>query len=410
MVSGINFGNYSVAQLKELKNNGIQVPDEAIKAAETKEAEASKTDDNAEVKYEVADDASKTNEAQKEVETAKEYGANLKTILETLMKKDEGFIADMATLQGEIDKYKTQTEEATKQIDDISTEAQKEVDTTQEKAKTIEEQIAEKQKEYEAKMKELEELQQKENPTEEEQAKMQTLQTDIEALKGDVKSLSENGEKVADEAEVTTQSAQAKAEALGTTLETIKNDAEAAANKATNANEYADVTIEKGTEASNITSKKEAKAEGFKKRGFLGFGKKGDVKAANKMGNMAIATGEQLGGATVNIAKSVENVAKDFNISFAKTSNVKNLANKEYVDTTKFAEAKQKMEDSKGFWGKFRASKEVRSAANEIAEASKNKGKKTEEQTTAQKSGLSATIDAELLNKTKKIDETATQA
>ena len=142
MVSGINFGNYSVAQLKELKNNGIQVPDEAIKAAETKEAEASKTDDNAEVKYEIADDTSETNEAQKEVETAKEYGANLKTILETLMKKDEGFIADMATLQGEIDKYKTQTEEATKQIDDISTEAQKEVDTTQEKAKTIEDAIA----------------------------------------------------------------------------------------------------------------------------------------------------------------------------------------------------------------------------------------------------------------------------
>lgn len=405
MVSGINFGNYSVAQLKELKNNGIQVPDEAIKAAETKEAEASKTDDNAEVKYEIADDASKTNEAQKEVETAKEYGANLKTILETLMKKDEGFIADMATLQGEIDKYKTQTEEATKQIDDISTEAQKEVDATKEKAKTIEEQIAEKQKEYEAKMKELEELQQKENPTEEEQAKMQTLQTDIEALKGDIKSLSKNGEKVADEAEVTTQSAQAKAEALGTTLETIKNDAEAAANKATNANEYADVTIEKGTEAANITSKKEAKTEGFKKRGFLGFGKKGDVKAANKMGNMAIATGEQLGGATVNIAKSVENVAKDFNISFAKTSNVKNLANKEYVDTTKFAEAKQKMEDSKGFWGKFRASKEVRSAANEIAEASKNKGKKTEEQVTKQKVDLSATTAEDLL-KQKKADTT----
>ena len=380
MVSGINFGNYSVAQLKELKNNNIQVPDEAIKAAETKETETSKTDDNTEVKYEVADDASKTNEAQKEVETAKEYGANLKTILETLMKKDEGFIADMATLQGEIDKYKTQTEEATKQINDISTEIQKDIDTTQEKAKTIEEQIAEKQKEYEAKMKELETLQQKENPTEEEQTKMQTLQTDIEALKDGIKSLSENGEKIADKTEETTQSAQAKAEALGTTLETIKNDAEAAANKAINSNEYADVTIEKGTEAANITSKKEAKSEGFKKKGFLGFGKKGDVKAANKMGNMAIATGEQLGGATVNISKSVESVAKDFDISFAKTSNVKNLANKEYVDTTKFAEAKQKMEDSKGFWGKFRASKEVRNAANEIAEASKNKNKKTEEQ------------------------------
>lgn len=405
MVSGINFGNYSVAQLKELKNNGIQVPDEAIKAAETKEAEASKTDDNAEVKYEIADDASKTNEAQKEVETAKEYGANLKTILETLMKKDDGFIGDMATLQGEIDKYKTQTEESTKQINDISTEIQKDIDTTQEKAKTIEEQIAEKQKEYEAKMKELETIQQKENPTEEEQTKMQTLQTDLETLKDGIKSLSQTGEKIAKGADVKIQSAQSKAEALGTTLEAIKNDAETAASKATNANEYADVTIEKGTEAANITSKKEAKSEGFKKRGFLGFGKKGDVKAANKMGNMAIATGEQLGGATVNIAKSVENVAKDFNISFAKTSNVKNLANKEYVDTTKFAEAKQKMDDSKGFWGKYRASKEVRSAANEIAEASKNKGKKTEEQVTKQKVDLSATTAEDLL-KQKKADTT----
>ena len=111
MVSGINYGNYSASQLKELKNNGVQVPDEPIKTAEKKEATAiNKTDDNQEVKYEIADDASKTNEAQKEVETAKEYGANLKTILETLMKKDEGFIADMATLQGEIDKFQVETE------------------------------------------------------------------------------------------------------------------------------------------------------------------------------------------------------------------------------------------------------------------------------------------------------------
>ena len=405
MVSGINFGNYSVAQLKELKNNGIQVPDEAIKAAETKEAEASKTDDNAEVKYEIADDASKTNEAQKEVETAKEYGANLKTILETLMKKDDGFIGDMATIQDEIDKYQTKTEETSTQIEKYSTEIEKDIDTTQEKAKTIEKEITEKQKECETKTKEFETLQQKEDTTEKDQAKMQSLQTTIGTLKDGIKSLSQTGEKIAKGADVKIQSAQSKAEALGTTLEAIKNDAETAASKATNANEYADVTIEKGTEAANITSKKEAKAEGFKKRGFLGFGKKGDVKAANKMGNMAIATGEQLGGATANIAKSVESVAKDFDISFAKTSNVKNLANKEYVDTTKFAEAKQKMEDSKGFWGKFRASKEVRSAADEIAEASKNKGKKTEEQVTKQKVDLSATTAEDLL-KQKKADTT----
>ncbi len=408
MVSGINFGNYSAAQLKELQANGVKVPDEAIKTAETKEAEqAQKTDDTAEVKYEIADDASKTNEAQKEVETAKEYGANLKTILETLMKKDEGFITDMATLQGEIDKYKTQTEEVTQQIDDISTETQKEVDATQEKAKTVEEQIEEKQKEYEAKMKELDELQQKENPTEEEQAKMYTLQQDIEGLKAGIDELKNQGKEVADESKSAAEVAKSKAEALGTTLETIKNDAEAAANKATDANEYADVTIEKGTEASNITSKGDAKEAGFtKKGGIFGWGKrKGNVKAANKMGNMAIATGEQLGGATVNVAKSVENVAKDFNISFAKTSNVTKLANKEYVDTSKFAEDKQAVNDSKGF-KKFRNSIKLGKTASDIAEASKKRRTEDANKSTEAKNDTIADNYAKM----KKADETATQA
>lgn len=406
MVSGINFGNYSVAQLKELKNNGVEVPDEAIKAAETKEAEASsKTDDNAEVKYEITDDASETNEAEEEVENAKEYGANLKTILETLMKKDEGFISDMATLQSEIDKYKTQTEETAKKIDDVSTETQKNVDATQEEAKTVEEQIEEKQKEYDEKMKELETLQEKESPTEEDQAKIQTLQTDIQTLQSDIESLSQDGEKLADDAKTTTQDAQAKAEALGTTLEAIKDDAQDAANKATNANEYADVTIEKGTEASNITSKKEAKAEGFKKSGFLGIGKKGDVSAANKMGNLAIATGEQLGSATVNVAKAVEDVSKEYNISFAKTSNVKDLVSKEYVDTTKFEEAKQKMDDAKDFWSKLRAGRDVKSATDEIAEASKNR------QANASKESTQTTTNESTANLTKKkVNETTTQA
>ena len=138
MVSGINYGNYSASQLKELQNNGVQVPDEAIKTAEKKEATAiNKTDDNQEVKYEIADDASKTNEAQKEVETAKEYGANLKTILETLMKKDEGFITDMATLQGEIDKFQVETESTNQELTDVNAEVEKTTTKAEKEAKTV---------------------------------------------------------------------------------------------------------------------------------------------------------------------------------------------------------------------------------------------------------------------------------
>ena len=409
MVSGINYSNYSVAQLKELKNNGVQVPDEAIKAAETKEAEASKTDDNAEVKYEIADDASKTNEAQKEVEAAKEYGANLKTILETLMKKDEGFIGDMATLQAEIDKFQVETESTSQELTDINAEVEEATTNAESEAKTVQQQIEEKQKEYDTKMKELQELQQKEDPSDEDKAKMQTLQSDIQTLHNDMYELATNGEAIADKSKVTLEQAKAKAEALGTTLEAIKNDAQEAANKATDANEYADVTIEKGTEASNINSKDSAKEAGFTKRGgFLGWGKrKGNVKAANQMGNQAIATGEQLGGATVNVAKSVETVAKQYQFSMSKTSNVKKLANKEYVDTTKFEEAKQKKENAKGFWNKIKATRDINDAAGKIAEASKNKGKKTEEQATKQKVDLSATTAEDLL-KQKKADTTNT--
>ena len=406
MVSGINFGNYSVAQLKELKNNGVQVPDEAIKAAETKEAEASKTDDNAEVKYEIADDASKTNEAQKEVEAAKEYGSNLKTILETLMKKDEGFITDMATLQTEIDKFNVETESTNKELTDVNTEVEQTTAKAENEAKTVQQQIEEKQQEYEAKMKELQELQQKEEPSEEDQTKMQTLQNETQALHNDMYALATEGESIADESKATLEKAQAKAESLGRTMEGVKMEAEAAANKATDTNEYADVTIEKGTEASNINSKGAAKEAGFTKRGgFLGWGKrKGDVSAANKMGNQAIATGEQLGGATVNVAKSVETIANQYQFSMSKTSNVKKLASKEYVDTTKFAEAKQTASETKGFFRKIKANRDVNEAAAEVAEASKNKGKKTA--TTELSESLAESIKND---KTKVADKTATK-
>ena len=46
----------------------------------------------------------------------------------------------------------------------------------------------------------------------------------------------------------------------------------------------------------------------------------------------------------------------------SKTSNVKNLANKEYVDTTKFAEAKQTANETKGF-KKFKANIDLRNAS-----------------------------------------------
>ena len=111
MVSGINFSNYTVDQLKELKANGVNVPDNAITEAKAKEEAAAadaKKSDEANVSYTITDDASKTNEAKQEVETAKEYGANLKTILGNLISKCDTKNSEMAQLQSELDDFQAQ--------------------------------------------------------------------------------------------------------------------------------------------------------------------------------------------------------------------------------------------------------------------------------------------------------------
>lgn len=374
MVSGINLNNYTAAQLQELQKAGVQISNEDIEAAKKREEEANanKADDEANVSYTITDDAGEVNEAEQEVKTAAEYGTNLKGILETLISKCETKIDEMAQLQEELDKFQVETEKIDSQVGEVNEEAKEIAVEMQTEQESLESQLMKKMEELNAKREEAEALCQKENPTEEDLAKLDKLEEADVQLQEEIMSL--QGQ-INTDAQAKLDKAKAKAESLGKTMEDVKNDAQSAANQAINANEYADVTIEKGMEAANIKDKGDAKAAGFTKRGgFLGLGKrKGNVKAANKMGNYAVATGEQLGGATKNIASGVQDVAKSYNFTFAKTSNVNELASKTYVDTSKFEEAKEQMAESKSFraWG--RNYQNLKSSAADVTEASKNK-------------------------------------
>lgn len=409
MVSGINFNNYSVEQLKELKQAGVQgISDKDIKAAEEREANAAKESDEAQVSYEIKEDASEVNEAQQEVETAKEYGTNLKGILEKLMDKCASKNDEMAKLQQEMDKYIVTMEDLSAVAGDIQAKTKEDLNAVQaESDKKIAEAEA-KQEEIETEQKVIDEEVAKGNDADE--AVIEESQDKIDTLSGEVGNVANEMKALETKSAAKIKEAAAlKATLLGDSMMDVKEKAEATLKDAINANEYADVTITQGTEATNINDKKAAKNAGFIKGssvagialgatiglfgggiigGFLGGaigslfgGKKGDVGMAHKMGNAAISLGEQLGGSSQNVVGGVKQVGTQYGFGFANTKGIENIVSKEYVDTSKMAEIKDfnTAKQEKGFFGAIKQMGENDKIYSEIADASKKKGQKEQE-------------------------------
>ncbi len=367
MVAGINVNNYSAAQLQELKNAGMSsITDADIKAAKEREAQASadKTSDEAQMQYIISDDAGEVNEAEQEVKTAEEYGENLKTILGNLISKCSDKNSEMAKLGEEMQKFVVTME-------DLGMQAQTLESETEQQVKEAEAKVDEQIKDIEEKKAELEE-QVAVAKTSTDEAEANEAAENAEVLGAEITQSSADLDKL--QAEIKSQiqqTAVAKATLLGKSMEDVKNMAESNANEAINANEYADVTIDKGMEASSISSKKEAKAAGFKKRGgFLGLGKKGDVKAAHRMGDTAIATGSQLGNSSKGVAQTINTVGQQFGMNFAETSKIGDIANKEYVDTSKMDELKN-LDSVEGIKHKIKANRQNIEIISDIANAYK---------------------------------------
>ena len=387
MVQGINFKNYSVEQLKELKNAGVQISDADIKAAEEREAEAAdaKASDEAKVSYKIKDDASKENEAQKEVETAAEYGTNLKGILEKLNEKCAVKTGEMAKLSQEMDKYIVKMEDLSAVAGDVQEEAQTKLTTIEAEAQKMQSEIDAKKAEAEAQVKIVEDENAKGEGADETKAtkaqdSIESLSADIDAIATEMQSLEKQS------AAKIKKAAAMKATLLGESMLDVKDKAQATLKDAINANEYADVTIEKGTEASNITDRDKAKEGGWTRSGgFCGWGKrKGDVGAANRAGNVSIALGEQLGGSSQKVVGEVKQVGTQYGFGFESKKGIDEIVKKEYVDTSKLADVKSfdQARQEKGFFGAIKQMGENQKIYNEIADASKKKGQKEGTKTT----------------------------
>ena len=378
MVSGINVNNYTAAQLLELQKAGMQISDDDIKTALERETQLKndKESEEANMSYTITDDAGKVNEAEQEVKTASEYGSNLKTILQTLIPKCETKNDEMAKLQEEMNQFVVTMEDLGVQAEKVEGETNVQIADAESSVKLKMEEIERKQKELEEYQNTIKELEGKEELTEEEKAKLKDATEKADALKGEIANLQDGTEGFAEKIKTQIkETAITKATLLGKSMEDVKNEAEQSLNNAINANEYADVTIDKGMEAANITEKSAAKEAGFSKRGgFLGWGKrKGDVKAANNMGNAAIAHGEQLGNSSTGVAKTIKQVGSQFGMNFAKTSSIESMVNKEYVDTSKMDEIVKLDQVEGNFFKKIKVAKNNQEIVNTIAEEAKKK-------------------------------------
>lgn len=379
MVQGINVNNYSVEQLKELKNAGVQgITDKDIEAAQQREAEAAdaKKSDEANMEYTITDDAGETNEAQQEVQTAEAYGANLKNILGNLISKCFAQDSEMAKLQEEMNKYVVTMEDMNMQATELAATTQEEVAKAEKEVEAKVAEVEAKQAEATEKAEVAETIANNKNATDADKAKAEEAATEAEALSAEVSTTSNSIEQMQAKIQSKIQeTALTKAALLGKSMEDVKNAAESNLNAAQNANEYADVTIDKGIEATEIKKNKEARKAGFK--GIFSA-----KKHAHNMGNSAIAAGEHLGNSTVGVAKTIQQVGSQFGMGFAETSSINNLVNKEYVDTSALDNL-QNPAEQKGLRNKIKTAKSNRATVAEIAEAAK---KQKAEQAKAQTS------------------------
>lgn len=118
MVSEINFKNYSVEQLQKLKSKGVDVPDKAIKDAKKNDSQT-KISDEESMKYEIVDDSSENNSAEK---AAKKSEMKLKDLLETLKGECEDKTSDLDNYKNEIASLSTNTKKTAEEYKNISAE------------------------------------------------------------------------------------------------------------------------------------------------------------------------------------------------------------------------------------------------------------------------------------------------
>ena len=338
--------------------------------------------DESEVNYKITIDAGKENEAQKEVEEATKNGKKLVVIIQDLIPKCKEKNTNMETIKKELANYEVGMQDYIDASMELENDTKTQLKNCSEEANAKAKEAEQTQKEIETKSKFVNDVSNNSEASESDIQKAKENQDDIDALGVKYAQIFDEMNKSNNyKNDEIIKMANDKANLMGKSMEDVKGMLESNINDAINANEYANVTIEKGLEATKLIEKPEEAL----KAGFLGgkagsfhfFGFKQDI-SAETMGNKAIAYGEQLGNSSQEVAKKANNVRKQYGISMRSSSGLKNVLDKEYVNTSTMANLKENVsfnEKNGGMIEYFKAceSKGLNMIKNEMIETENQK-------------------------------------
>lgn len=196
MVQGINWNSYSANQILEMKQKGVQVPDDVLKKAESSVSEkdskeiTAESNDEQDVEYNVTDDTQEVDGSEYESKIQdvadfkkqlEEEGASLKSMVKQFTTKAN---ENTQTLTASLEELSMFTDFiAEKQ--DVATETQAQAEKEQAEVQETAEKVAQ---EIEKKENEIETLNDKIDSgeaTEEDQAKAEDLQGEIQTIAKD---------------------------------------------------------------------------------------------------------------------------------------------------------------------------------------------------------------------------------
>lgn len=397
-------GQYTETEVQQLHDEG------KISDKDWNEFQNSlKTDssDEADVNYELTDEAMDVNEAELLVKGMETGGANLKTVIDTLIGNCKTKNDEMKTLNEKVEAQQQSLDALCGTATEVSAEgaskvkdANEIVEDAQKKVEDLKAEIQKKEAEAEKAKNDLQKAVDNgdEEGAKEPQAKLDALNVELESLQSELKSATNYAKDASVKAKNAKSEADKKYSLTEAQVENLSSMLKDSAVEAQNANEFAETTISKGEEARNISDKGKATEAGYTKGRFgsfafgVGIGKLmpglgissfmgkilsllgsklGDVDKAHSHGNQAIAVGNQLGNATVKVATAASQMANDAGISIANSS-LENITAKEYVDTSALDKVNTDFADAKGIKkaiGNMISNKKM----NEIADAYENK-------------------------------------
>ena len=239
MVQGLNWNNYSPAQIVEMKNNGIDVPEKVYKEAEAALSEQDAKEVTAEhgdaskLNYSIVDSASDKNEAKEMREQLEAEGMKLKDMVKMFTDQSNTASTTLIESMKQIDEYVSYIEVEEQQAQELS-------DAAEDAEQVIVQIAADTEEKVDAKADELAFLNEEieaGTATEDDIAKAEDLSTEIKETSED--GASKIADKSSDAAEISSQVA-----AVDSNLKEVAQNIGKAYNKAIDGQELATETMD----------------------------------------------------------------------------------------------------------------------------------------------------------------------